>query len=438
MTNDVSREKMSIKFRKSEEMLERALKVIPLGSQTFSKSKTQYPYGVSPFFVTHGRGSKVWDVDGNEFTDFVSSLGAINLGYCDPDVDAAVKEQLGKGTIFTLPHPLETEVAEKLREMVSCAEMTRFGKNGSDATAGAVRIARAHTKRDHILVCGYHGWQDWYIGSTARNLGVPVAVRELTHNFAYNDIDTLENLFSRYEDGVAAVIMEPMNAVEPKDDFLFKVRDLAHRHKALFVLDETITGFRFANGGAQEYFKIEPDLATFGKGMANGYPLSAVTGKAEIMRLMEEIFFSFTFGGETLSLAAAKATMTKLQKNPVVSQIMKQGTSLLENVGRLMEKHGMHDILSLSGHPAWSFLTFKDVSKYSLWETKTLFFQEVYDRGVLTLGTHMLNYSHGDKDIEKITSVYDDVFGILADAVKKGTLEKQLRASPLKPLFKVR
>src|SRR5574341_817412 len=295
---------MSDRYHNSEEMLDRALKAVPLGSQTFSKSKTQYPYGVSPYFITRGQGSHVWDVDNNEYVDFINALAAVTLGYNDPDVNAAVRAQLDEGVIFSLPHPLEHQVAEKIVEIVPCAEMVRFGKNGSDATSGAIRLARAYTNRDHVAACGYHGWQDWYIGATTRSRGVPQSTRDLTHIFNYNDIESLHKIFKEHPDQVAAVIMEPMNTTEPKDGFLEKVRELSRQHGAVFIFDETITGFRYANGGAQEYFGVTPDLATFGKGLANGYPVSALAGKAEIMRLMEEIFYSFTFGGETLSLAA--------------------------------------------------------------------------------------------------------------------------------------
>ena len=306
------------RYKSSRQMLERALKTIPLGSQTFSKSKTAYPEGVSPHFIKRGDGSHVWDVDGNEYIDFVNGLASITLGYNDPDVTEAVKAQLEEGTIFSLPHEIEIKVAEKIIEMVPCAEMVRFGKNGSDATAGTIRLTRAYTKRDHVAVCGYHGWQDWYIGSTSRNLGVPSSVRDLTHSFTYNDLDSIEQLFKKYSDQVAAVIIEPMNSTEPNNGFLEGVKGLTQKNGALLIFDETITGFRYANGGAQEYFGVIPDLAIFGKGMANGYPVSVVTGRAEIMKLMEEVFFSFTFGGETLSLAAALTTMTKLQQEPVV------------------------------------------------------------------------------------------------------------------------
>src|SRR4030067_1193023 len=312
---------MSERYKQSEKLLERALKTIPLGSQTFSKSKTQYPRGVSPCFIARGKGSHVWDVDGNEYIDFVNSLAAVTLGYNDTEVTAAVRAQLEDGIIFSLPHPIEMQVAEKIVEMVPCAEMVRFGKNGPRATSGAVRLSRAYTGRDHVAVCGYHGWQDWYIGSTARNKGVPKATRDLTHTFTYNDIESLNKIFKEFPGQVAAVIMEPMNTTEPRDGFLGKVKELTHKNGAVFIFDETITGFRYANGGAQEYFGVTPDLATFGKGIANGYPLSVLAGRKDIMTLMEEVFFSFTFGGETLSLAASLATMSKLQKEPVLETI---------------------------------------------------------------------------------------------------------------------
>ena len=426
------------RYRESEAMLERALRSIPLGTQTFSKSKTQYPLGVSPFFVKRGRGSRVWDVDGNEYVDFVNSLAAVTLGYQDPDVTAAVRAQLEDGVIFSLPHPLEVEVAEKLIEMVPCAESVRFGKNGSDATAGAIRLARAFTGRDHVAVCGYHGWQDWYIGSTARHRGVPQATRDLTHPFTYNQPDTLHALFRQWPEGIAAVILEPMNTTEPADGFLGQVLDIAHRHGALVVFDETITGFRFAPGGAQEYFGVTPDLATFGKGLANGYPVSAVAGRADVMRLMEEIFFSFTFGGETLSLAAALATMKKLQAQPVIETMTRRGRWILEGVRERVSRHGLGDAMTVSGHPTWSFVLFKDTRVCTQWELKTLFLQEMFARGILTLGTHNLSYAHGDADVERLLSVYDEVFPLLKDAVEHGAVRDRLRCKPLEPLFKLR
>jgi len=429
---------MSKRYKRSEELLEKALKTIPLGSQTFSKSKTQYPFGVSPYFVKRGRGSHVWDVDNNEYIDFVNALAAVTLGYNDPDVTNAVRAQLEEGTIFSLPHELEIKVAEKIVEMVPCAEMVRFGKNGSDVTAGAIRLARAYTKRDHIAVCGYHGWQDWYIGSTARNLGVPKSTRDLAHVFTYNDIDSLNKIFKEYPDHVAAVIMEPMNVKEPENGFLEKCKDLTHKNGAVFIFDEIITGFRYAKGGAQEYFSVIPDLATFGKGLANGYPVSAIAGKAEIMRMMEEVFFSFTFGGETLSLAAALATMTKLQKEPVIKTLWTQGRKIVDGTKALIGKHELGDILSVGGKDCWSFLIFKDTDIYSQWELKTLFLQEVFARGILTIGSHNMTYAHSDTDISRLLTVYDEVFAMIKEVLIKRNLNELLQAKPLAPLFKIR
>lgn len=429
---------MSTRYRASEEMLERALRTIPLASQTFSKSLTQFPRGASPFFLVRGHGSRVWDVDGNEYLDFTNSLAAVTLGYNDPDVTAAVTRQLQDGVIFSLPHPLEVEVAEKIVEMVPCAEQVRFGKNGSDATSGAVRLARAHTGRERIAVCGYHGWQDWYIGSTTRNRGVPAAVRSLTHAFEYNRAETLEKLLLEHPGEFAAVVLEPMSATYPAGGFLESVRDLAHRHGALLVFDETITGFRFANGGAQELFGVVPDLATFGKGLANGYPVSAVAGRRDIMRLMEEIFFSFTFGGETLSLAAALATLAKLQREPVVRSLAERGSSLTSRLGPLLESSGAARFLQLSGHPSWSFLTFRDTERSTLWELKTLFLQETLARGIITLGTHNLNYAHSEADIERLLTVYQEILPYIARADADGRVRRELRCEPLQPLFRLR
>lgn len=426
------------RYTNSEELLERALRTIPLGSQTFSKSKTQYPMGVSPFFIRRGKGSRVWDVDGNEYIDFINSLAAITLGYCDPDVDAAVRAQLEDGVIFSLPHPLEMQVAEHIVNLVPCAEKVRFGKNGSDATAGAIRIARAHTNRDHVAVCGYHGWQDWYIGTTARNHGVPQATRDLSHTWTYNDISSLVKLFQEYPNQIAAVILEPMNVAEPQPGFLEEVKALAHKNGALLIFDETVTGFRYAIGGAQQHFKVTPDLATFGKGLANGYPVSAVVGRADVMQLMEEVFFSFTFGGEALSLAAALATMQKLEREPVTETLYMQGRKVIEGLKTRISAAGAEDFLCTAGNPTWNFFMIKDAGSYTQWQIKTLFLQEMFARGILTIGSHNMSYSHTDADLDQLFSAYDEVIPMLVEGVRQNKLESMLRCQPLQPLFKVR
>lgn len=426
------------KFTASEAYLSRAERVIPLGSQTFSKSRTQYPYGVSPYFMVRAEGSRCWDIDGNEYIDFVNSLASVTLGYNDHDVTRAVSEQLKSGVIFSLPHPIETEVAEMICEMVPCAELVRFGKNGSDATAGAIRVARAYTNRDRVAVCGYHGWQDWYIGSTARRRGVPKATQELTHTFAYNDLDSLGALLTAHPEEFAAVILEPMNVIEPRPGFLEGVKELAHRHGALLVFDETITGFRYANGGAQALFGVTPDLATFGKGLANGYPVSAVAGRRDVMKLMEEIFFSFTFGGEALSLAAAKATLTKLKAQPVTATLAKHGNAIIEGTRAVIDGAGLGDIFAVSGHPTWSFLTIRDARGATSFEIKTLWMQEMMQRGILSVGTHNVSYAHSNDDVAALLKAYAEVLPMIGRTLDDGKLREALRCEPLAPLFKLR
>lgn len=429
---------MNSRYLESEKHLERTLKSIPLGSQTFSKSITQYPLGVSPLYIEKGEGSKVFDIDGNKYIDFVNGLASITLGYCDEDIDQAVIKQLKNGVTFSLPHKLEAMVAEKIINLVPSAEKIRFGKNGSDATSGAIRIARAFTGRDHVAVCGYHGWQDWYIGSTTRNLGVPAATQELTHKFEYNNIDSLKRLFSENKDKIAAVIMEPMNVDFPKDNFLEKVKELVHENGAVLIFDETITGFRFSKGGAQEYFNVIPDLSTFGKGLANGYALSAVVGRNDIMKKMEDVFFSGTFGGETLSLAAANAVLDKLDNTNVLAEIAEKGAWLLDKLDTFIKENKFEEYFATAGHPTWSFLLIRAGTNTSDFEMKTLFLQEMFKRGILTLGSHNLSGAHTYEDLEELLKAYIEVLPLLVNADKKANVKELLDCEPLKPLFKVR
>ncbi len=425
-------------YTKSSQWLARAENTIPLGSQTFSKSRIAYPKNVTPLFLQKGEGCQVWDADDNQYTDFVSGLLSISLGYRDEDVDNAVIEQIKSGVSFSLPHKLEMEVSELLVDMIPCAEMSRFGKNGSDATSAAIRLARAYTNRDHVAVCGYHGWQDWYIGSTTRDLGVPDIVKSLTHAFVYNDIRSLEEVFEQQPNKIAAVILEPMNTTFPKDNFLQKVKALCIQHGTVLIFDETITGFRYSQGGAQQLFSVTPDLATFGKGMANGYPISAVVGRRDIMMLMEDIFFSGTFAGETLSLAATKATLTKIKQQNVLEHIHAMGTKLLNGLTQLIKKYHAQSWLSLAGHPSWSFLLITDNGGYSQLELKSLFIQEMSERGILLGGGHNLSFAHKDKDIDTLLKAYDEVLLILISTVKNKDFNQRFRGELLEPVFKVR
>ena len=425
-------------YEESTKHLIRAEKTIPLGSQTFSKSRTQYPVGVSPLYASKVKGAHLWDIDGNKYIDLVSSLASITLGYNDKGVSTAVKKQLKQAINMSLPGKLEVEVAELMTALVPSAEMVRFGKNGSDATSAAIRLARAYTGHDHVIVCGYHGWQDWFIGSTTRNKGVPKSVSALTHKFEFNNIHSLEVLFDELGSNVAALIMEPMNATYPNPGFLDSVKRITHANGAVLVFDETITGFRFAAGGAQELFGVTPDLSTFGKGMANGFPISAITGRREIMKEMEEIFFSGTFGGELLSLAAARHVLERFRNEDIAQQLSNNGAQLAEGTSGLIQGLGLSDFLSLSGHPTWTFLNWRPTNAYSVDEIKTYFMQLVFERGLLVLGTHNTTLAHTPRIQSRILDIYSEVFGEVRESISEGTLRKKLKVSPLEPLFKVR
>ena len=424
------------KFKNSEAWLQRAERTVPLGSQTFSKSRTQYPVGISPLFIEKAKGSRILDIDGNSFIDLVNALASVTLGFADSQMNRAIRRQLRKGVSFSLPGRLEAEVSEKLTQLIPSADMVRFGKNGSDVTSAAIRVSRAYTGRDHIAVCGYHGWQDWYIGSTTRNKGVPDSVSALTHKFGFNDIASLEIILEKYS--CAAIILEPMNSTFPEDNFLEKVRKLATKYGSVLIFDETITGFRFSAGGAQELFGVTPDLSTFGKGMANGFPISAVVGKAEIMQEMQNIFFSGTFGGELLSLTAANYVITKIQAGEVIGELERIGKSISSQVERLLLEKNLSAVLSLSGHASWKFLNWNSSDEFNQNEIRTYFMQEMFDSGVLVLGTHNISLAHGAREQREVIEAYDKVLTSLSDNLSRGSLRKMLKVQPLEPLFKVR
>ena len=426
------------RYSKSIEHLNRAERTIPLGSQTFSKSRAQYPVGVSPLYVAKAKGAEIWDIDGNRYIDLVSALASVTLGYRDKRVEAAVKKQLKLGVSMSLPGILEAEVAELIVEMVPSAEMVRFGKNGTDATSAAVRLARAYTGRNHIIVCGYHGWQDWYIGSTTRNKGVPDSVSALTHKFEYNNIASLEVLLNEHEGEIAAAIMEPMNTAYPAPVFLESVQRLTRNAGALLVFDETITGFRFARGGAQELFGVTPDLSTFGKGMANGFPISAVAGRRDVMMEMEEIFFSGTFGGELLSLAAAKVVLQRHLTEDVCGKLHSAGQALSHQTEMAINENSLKSEINTSGHPSWRFINWNSTEKYSAGEIKSYFMQEVFKRGVLVLSTHNITLAHTPRTITEIVDVYNQSFSELHRVLESQTLREELIVAPLKTLFKIR
>ena len=424
-------------YRQSRKLLDRALKSIPLGTQTFSKSHIQYPEK-APLFLTYGDGGCVWDVDANRYVDLVMGLLPVVLGYRDPDVDRAIANQLANGISFSLATELEVVLAEKLIEVIPSAEAVRFGKNGTDATSAAVRLARAFTGRDRIMASGYHGWQDWYIGATTRNKGVPKAVSDLTHMVPYNDIRAVRDLLRKHPGEFAALIMEPVNATEPGPGYFDELHEMLLANGVLLIFDEIITGFRYALGGAQELYGVKPDLSCFGKALGNGMPISAVTGRADVMREMEDIFFSGTFGGETLSIAAAIAVIEKMQREPVIETLWETGKRLSGPVAGKIADKGLGDVLSLRGAAPWTLLDFKGHPKARKEIIRSVFVQEMLRHGVLISGSHNVCYAHGAQDVAVVLRAYDAALDVIAGGLSAGSLEKSLSGPPIEPIFKVR
>ena len=427
---------MKRKFTKSHQLFKKSSQSIPLASQTFSKSYLQFIKRQAPLFATHAKGCKIWDVDGNQYIDFINGLLPVILGYQYKKVDDAIKKQLQKGIIFSLPSPLENELAQILIKHIPCAEMVRFGKNGSDVTTGAIRLARAVTGREHIAICGYHGWHDWYIGSTTRNLGVPKSTQKLTHKFEYNNIKSLERIFTKRK--IAAVIMEPMNYIEPENNFLQKVKSLAHENGALLIFDEVITGFRYDLGGAQKLFGVIPDLATFGKSMANGMPISAIVGKRKYMERLEDIFYSFTMGGEALSLAAAIATIKEIEKKKAINYIWKIGAYLIKETNKLIKINELEDVIQIKGKPCWSLMFTYPTKKYTDLEIKSYLQQEILQAGFLWYGQHNMSFSHRKKDVDGLLKAYARAFKQLKALLGSGKLKESLKGKPITNIFKVR
>jgi glutamate-1-semialdehyde aminotransferase len=426
-----------MKFEQSSKWLERAKQLIPSASQTYSKSYEYYCTGAAPTFLDRGEGAYVWDVDGNKFVDFVLALGAVSIGYNHPEINMAIEEQLKKGISFSQPHKLEVQLAEKLIQIIPCAEMIRFMKNGSDATSAAVRLSRAYTGREMIAFCGYHGFQDWYVGSTTNHKGVPEIVRQLTKPFQYNRLDSLAELFEQYPGQIAAVIMEPLGLEAPKEDFLTNVKELAHSNGALLIFDEVITGFRLSLGGAQDYFGITPDLCAIGKGMANGMPISAVAGRRDVMQLIDRgVFISMTFGGETLSLASALATLAILERKGTYEHIWNLGEKWLQGCKELIVSRNLQNIVETTGFAPHSGVVFRDYGKVAATEWLSLYQQELISRGILTLGINNYCLAHKPEDIQKYLQAVDAACDKLIEAKTQGSVDPFLRGKKIRPIFK--
>jgi glutamate-1-semialdehyde aminotransferase len=414
---------------RSAELLERAASLIPAYTQTLSKNPTQWVRGVAPAFVSRGSGAHVWDVDGNRYVDFPMALGPVILGHAHPVVNAAIARQLEDGIVFTLPHPIELDVAERIIARVPGAERVRFAKSGSDVTSAAIRLARACTGRDRVLAGGYHGWHDWYVGTTTRDFGVPAAVKELTGTFAFGEVPEVSS-------DVAAVILEPAGVTEPEPGYLQSIVDAAHAAGALVVFDEIITGFRLAPGGAQERYGVRADLVTFGKALGNGMPISALAGRAELMDRLEDVFFSGTHGGETLSLAAARATLDELTP-AAFEALYSKGERLRAAVQAAIDSTGVSEWVSIDGAAPRTVVVIRepDPAADGLM-ARSLVQQEMLKRGVLFNGNNFMCLAHSDEDLDQAAAAYEAAFARLADGLSAGDIASLLEGEPVQPAFR--
>ncbi len=432
----MNQSKMKAEFpniSKSLEMYNRAKKLMHPITQTLAKGPGQFTYGVSPIYVERGKGSKLWDVDGNEYLDYCMGIGPISLGYGYDKVDNAIKEQLEKGITFSLMHRLELEVAEKLHEIIPNAESIRITKQGADACSAAVRIARAFTKRDKVAVCGYHGWHDWYIGTTSRDAGIPQAIKDLTVMIQYNNIESVKAVMTP---DLACLILEPIIFEEPKDNFLHEVQALCQANGTLLIFDEMWTGFRLALGGAQQFFDIKPDLAVYSKACANGMPIAFLTGRDDVMSLFEsDVFYFTTFGGEALSLAATLATLEEMKEKNVPQYLATQGQKIKDGFNALREKHGMKDYISIGGYPCRSIVNFSEKAGDAL-VLKTYLQQEMIKRGILWSSFHNMCFSHSDADVQFTLDAYDDIFPAFKQLIDSNTVTSALKGQVVEAVFR--
>ncbi|MBU4200651.1 MAG: aminotransferase class III-fold pyridoxal phosphate-dependent enzyme [Verrucomicrobia bacterium] len=381
---------------------ERLRAVIPWGSSTCSKAASYMPD--EPGVIVRGKGCRVWDADGREFIDYRNSLGPVTLGYCFSAVDKAIREQLKNGIIFGHPHPLEGEVAEMICDCIPCAERARFLKTGGEAIAACIRLARFHTGREHVVQIGYNGWLNSLasggrilpgMAAAATPPGVPAALSALHHAYQWNDAEGLDTLFAKSGDTIAAVVVAADYVSMPLGKTFYPfLRELTRKYGTVLIYDEIVTGFRLAIGGVQEYFGVAPDLAVFAKGVANGMPLSVYCGRAEIMDKLKTVIVSSTYGGESLSLAAAKAAITTYRTRNVIGHIWAKAETLWRGVNALFQQHGIS--AELVGYWPCPLINFAPDASPDLSQQ---FFRAAYRHGVSLFSVPYVNFSHQDTDI---------------------------------------
>ena len=386
-------------MKQSDAHFREALKLIPWGTQTNAKR----PYAdfdeTMPKFIVRGKGCRIWDMEGKEYIDFRLALGPITLGYCYDEVDRAVKAQMEKGVLFSMASPLELELAQILHEVVPNAEMVRFMKTGEDANLSNVRIARAHTKRDMILTSGYHGYPDWFAVEESPRNGVPAMLRDYVKVIPWGDSETAEKLIRQYHERIACVISIPYDMNEDvSGSYIKHLRSLTREYGIILILDEVWTGFRLALGGAQEFFGVDADLASYAKAMANGYPISTYVGKKEFLSELNHFKMTTTYAGETLSIAAAIATLNIMRREPVHEHLRKMGKRLMDGFNVIAKDAGIEAYAA--GLPVSSFLKFNTPDAGYNNRLEYIWFRELFREGVFVILRWFISYSHREEDID--------------------------------------
>ena len=428
-------------FAESRRLQAKSHSLIPGGAHTYAKGDDEYPE-IAPAFIVRGEGCHVWDVDGNKFIEYGMGLRSVSLGHAFAPVVEEAQQQMRMGANFTRPAKIEVEYAEELLQVLTNADMVKFAKNGSDVTTAAVKLARAYTGRDMVAICADHPFfscDDWFIGTTELNAGIPQPYRELTTSFHYNNLESVKELFDRHSGRIACLILEPATAEEPRDDFLRQLKELCEKHGSLFILDEMITGFRWHLGGAQASYGVVPDLSTFGKAMGNGFAIAALTGKREIMKLggldhsSDRVFLlSTTHGAETHALAAARETLNIYRRYHVVEHLYRQGERLRAGINDCIARHGIGGQFAILGRAPNLIYATKDADAKSSQGFRTLFLQEMI-RGGIIAPSFVVSFSHSDEVIDHTIEAVDRALGVYARALAEG-LQKYLLGRPVKPV----
>ncbi|MFF7070765.1 glutamate-1-semialdehyde 2,1-aminomutase [Streptomyces pseudovenezuelae] len=444
MTHEHTEETAEFVLPRSRTANERLHALIPGGAHTYAKGDDQYPEDLAPV-ISHGRGAHVWDVDGNRYIEYGSGLRSVSLGHAHPRVTEAVRREIDRGSNFVRPSIVEVEAAERFLATVPTAEMVKFAKNGSDATTAAVRLARAATGRPRVALCADHPFfstDDWFIGTTPMSAGIPSATNELTVAFPYGDLAATEDLLTRYQDEVACLILEPATHTEPPPGYLAGMRELADRHGCVLIFDEMITGFRWSEAGAQGLYGVVPDLSTFGKALGNGFAVSALAGRRELMERGglrhsgERVFLlSTTHGAETHSLAAAMAVQTVYTEEGVTARLHALGERLAAGVREAAAGMGVEEHVVVRGRSSNLVFATLDENGQPSQEYRTLFLRRLLAGGVLA-PSFVVSGALSDADIDHTVDVVAEACAVYRKALDAADPTPWVGGRPVKPVFR--